>query len=152
MACFPSCFRNAILKVINTVRLSLNRSKDRPFEVETINHVSQTLQRQLKHIVGRKHDFDTQEKRNCKMVGASTILLIQRLLDENLCQANLRDNNAQELYSVLSTPETAQGRSKHHSLLTQFRYVYRGSFPSCLYKPLSICPVSTAEKNWFWPV
>lgn len=114
------------MKVINAVRISLIKAKEKQFQTEVINEVSQVLQQKLKIIAQRQHEIDRQEARNCKLVAAETISLIQNLLDDNLCQINRFSDRVRELYSVLNTPD-APGPSELHSVLTQFRYIHQMS-------------------------
>ena len=107
-----------MLRIFNTLRVSITKSKEKVFTNECIGEVLESLQQKVEEIGSKTYDGD---KTTSTMVGIKVYLLIQAVLDQQVKETCLQEYQASNVSCALMTPETSQGKSKVRSMLSQFR-------------------------------
>ena len=107
-----------MLRIINLLKVSISKSKEKLFTNECLAEVVQALQRKVEQLSNKTFDSNNTKS---SMVGMKVYFLIQAILDEQVKQMCLHDYHARDVSCALMTPETVHGKSKVRSLLSQFR-------------------------------
>ena len=110
--------RAAVLRTITLLKVGISKSKERVFTAECLTEVMEDLKQNVEQL-------NTDNFRSCEssMSGMKAFFLIQSLLDRYVKQklTSHLHHQTRDINDALVTPETAHGKSKVRSLLTQFR-------------------------------
>ncbi|XP_068747987.1 PCNA-interacting partner-like isoform X1 [Montipora capricornis] len=108
----------AVLRVLNLLKVGISKSKERVFTTECLAEVVEALKQSIEQL-----SIENFEGKACQstMAGMKSYYLIQYLLDQHVKQMSQQDHHTQDVSYALMTPETAHGKSKVRSLLSQFR-------------------------------
>ena len=107
-----------MLRIINLLKVGISKSKERVFTAECLAEVVQALHHKVEHQSNQTSDSDNIQS---KMAGIKVYSLIQGTLDQYVKQNCMQDYRTTAVSYALMTPETAHGKSKVRSLLSQFR-------------------------------
>ena len=107
-----------MLRIINLLKVGISKSKERIFTAECLAEVVQVLQHKVEQLSNETSDSDNTQS---KMAGIKVYSLIQSILDQHVKQNCMQDYQTRAVSYALMTPETAHGKSKVRSLLSQFR-------------------------------
>lgn len=110
--------RAAVLRTITLLKVGISKSKERVFTAECLTEVMEDLKQNVEQL--NSDNFTSCES---SMSGMKTYFLIQSLLDRYVKQklTSHLHHQTRDINDALVTPETAHGKSKVRSLLTQFR-------------------------------
>lgn len=110
--------RAAVLRALTLLKVGISKSKEKVFTAECLTEVMEDLKQNIEQL--NTDNFTTCES---TMSGMKAYFLIQSLLDQYVKQNIISHMNHQtrDINDTLTTPETAYGKSKLRSLLTQFR-------------------------------
>ncbi|XP_015762098.1 PREDICTED: PCNA-interacting partner-like [Acropora digitifera] len=108
----------AVLRTITLLKVGISKSKERVFTAECLTEVMEDLKQNVEQL-------NTDNFTSCEssMSGMKAYFLIQSLLDRYVKQklTSHLHHQTRDINDALVTPETAHGKSKVRSLLTQFR-------------------------------
>jgi len=116
----PIIFRVAVLRILNILRVSISKSKEKVFTSECLTRTVESLQQKVEQLSRETYNSD---KVKSTMAGMNVYFLIQSILDQQVKDTCLQDYQTSNVSCALTTPETTHGKSKVRSLLTQFRYI-----------------------------
>lgn len=109
-----------MLRILNILRVSISKSKEKVFTSECLTRTVESLQQKVEQLSSETYNSD---KVKSTMAGMNVYFLIQSILDQQVKDTCLQDYQTSNVSCALTTPETTHGKSKVRSLLTQFRYI-----------------------------
>ena len=107
-----------MLRIINILKVSISKSKEKVFTSETLVTAVEILQQKVEQLSSKICNSDNIKS---TMAGMNVYCLIQTILDQQVKETCLQDYQTSNVSCALMTPETTQGKSKVRSLLSQFR-------------------------------
>lgn len=121
-------FRAAVLRILNMLRVSISKSKEKVFTSECLTRTVESLQQKVEQLSSETYNSD---KVKSTMAGMNVYFLIQSILDQQVKDTCMQDYQTSNVSCALTTPETTHGKSKVRSLLTQFRYIVYFNYQKC---------------------